>query len=595
MEDEQFEDRVRSGFRSALADVEPSPQLDSRVAAIVGGATVAESAGRRRRRALVPLVAAMTGVALAVTAVVVVTRPDARDDRVVAAGPGRDDAAGRGWEAFDAGPLATRAEPRAVWTGTEMIVVGGLAVEQYAAFADGAAYDPETGRWRRIASRPDPGRIMVAAWTGSELFALGRHDGIALEDMRSAHLYDPRADRWRAASAPPRGFDAPEGAWWTGTEVLVWQLGRGMLYDPAGDRWRDVPPIDVPGATAPGRAVWLEGAGVLAVQAATTPDGGGPLAPALFLFEPASGRWRPAARAPSDIPQFGLAYAAWVGTGLVFSEPHAGPTYAYEPSSDTWRGLPPPEVARDRGTGYFTGVPLGGHGGAVRVGDSRHPVIALTPDGRWSYPPAPGGAVPGPDGVALWTGRQLVLWGRPGDAGPADGNAAWAWTPGDAASSPVADAATTTTPGDGEGTLPTPTGVAGTPTTLAAPAPGATVPGTVVAVDRRSADLTEMFDSKVSGRATAEQTGPSTWRIEVTVTGTLPANRHVVSVQERLPDGSLSQISGLCGFTSDADGSGRCEGDVDLGPGGPAAVGVGGYDPSSNGYRTVAYGDFGTP
>ena len=104
-----------------------------------------------------------------------------------------------------------------------------------------------------------------------------------------------------------------------------------------------------------------------------------------------------------------------------------------------------------------------------------------------------------------------------------------------------------------------------------------------------------MFDSKVGGRATAEPTGPSTWRIEVTVTGTLPANRHAVVVQERLPDGSLSQIRPLCDFTPDADGSGRCEGDVELGPGGPAAVGVGGYDPGSNGYRTVASGDFGTP
>lgn len=107
MEDEQFEDRVRSGFRSALADVEPSPQLDVRVAAIVGGGSAAEGAGGRRRRALVPLAAAMTGVVLAVTAVVVMTRPDPKDDRVVAAGPGRDDAAS-GWEAFDAGPLATR-------------------------------------------------------------------------------------------------------------------------------------------------------------------------------------------------------------------------------------------------------------------------------------------------------------------------------------------------------------------------------------------------------------------------------------------------------------------------------------------------------
>src|SRR2546426_18980 len=57
------------------------------------------------------------------------------------------------WSTFDPGPLASRSEAVGVWTGHEMVVVGGLV--GYAAGADGAAYDPQTGRWHMIAPRPD--------------------------------------------------------------------------------------------------------------------------------------------------------------------------------------------------------------------------------------------------------------------------------------------------------------------------------------------------------------------------------------------------------------------------------------------------------
>lgn len=433
MEDEQLTERVAVALRAATANMTASPELDARVTAVVG----AEPRGRPRW--LAPVVAAMTLALLAATGIIVLGGREADEARVVAAENPEIDAGGA-WEMFDDGPLATRAEPQAVWTGDEMIVVGGLAVEQYAAFADGAAYDPASRRWRRIADRPKPGRIMVVAWTGADLFALGQDEGIELEDMRSAHLYNPDSNTWRPTTAPPRGLDSPEGAWWTGREVVVWQLGSGMLYDPASDTWRDVPPIDVPGAAAAGRAVWLDGPGVLAVQGAITPPTGGPLRDALFLFDPVRSRWRLAAEVPAGIPQFNLAYGAWLGSDLVFNPDPDGVTYSYEPASDAWRELPSPTVARDAGTGYFAGLALGKYGGVIRVGDSRNPLVFRSTGASWSYP-SPGGTVPGPDGVVLWTGREVILWGRPADAGPTGGNVAWRWTPGTASPEEAAEGA----------------------------------------------------------------------------------------------------------------------------------------------------------
>lgn len=333
------------------------------------------------------------------------------------------------WRAVEPGPLATRAEAKAVWTGTEILVVGGVAVEHYAPFADGAAYDPETASWRRIAPRPDPGRIMVAAWTESELFALGAKAGIEMENLTSAHLYDPGADRWRTTTPPPRGFNGPENAWWTGREVLIWEIGRGMLYDPTADTWRDIPAVGIAEVMVLGRAQWLAGPDLLAVQGAQTPPDGGPLRDALLLYDPATDQWRLAAAVPSPIPQFTLSYAAWVGTDLIFHPEPAAPVYAYNPAGDAWRELPRPAVARDGGTAYFSGVPLDDGRGLIRIGDQRHPFVITEPDGSWSYSPPLPGDQPFPGGPVVWTGSELWLWGRPDGAAATDPNAAWAWSP----------------------------------------------------------------------------------------------------------------------------------------------------------------------
>lgn len=333
------------------------------------------------------------------------------------------------WTAIDAGPLATRGEPRGAWTGRELIVLGGLAVERSAAFDDGAAYDPGQNRWRRIARRPEPGRIFAPAWTGKELIVLGVPSGLGLGGIRGGHAYDPQADRWRAIAPAPIEMQAPV-AWWTGREVLFWQFGSGALYDPASDRWRTIPAIDVPGAMAPNRAMWL--GSVLAVQGAANPEQGGGLVDALYLFDPSTNTWRASAPPPA-VPQWGMLSGVWSGSEEIFFSPGdggGGVCVAYDPKADTWRKLPAPDVSIDGGTGYFLGVAIGDGRVVVRVADSRRPLHLFdSKSGRWSYAAAPDGPIPGPDGVLAWTGSDVVLWGRPAIARPNLPNAAWRWTP----------------------------------------------------------------------------------------------------------------------------------------------------------------------
>ena len=111
------------------------------------------------------------------------------------------------WQAIDAGPLATRSEPRAVWTGNEVVVVGGLLTDQYQALADGAAFDPARGTWRRIPDRPAPGRILVAVWTGEEVVTFAT-DGLGLETLTTGFAFNPATNRWRPVPLPPSSAKA---------------------------------------------------------------------------------------------------------------------------------------------------------------------------------------------------------------------------------------------------------------------------------------------------------------------------------------------------------------------------------------------------
>ena len=80
---------------------------------------------------------------------------------------------GPGWTELPAPPLSPRTGAIAAWTGSEVVVVGGGGENVLCPdtadcsfpndaelFTDGAAFDPRSGTWRRIADAPVP------PWTG---------------------------------------------------------------------------------------------------------------------------------------------------------------------------------------------------------------------------------------------------------------------------------------------------------------------------------------------------------------------------------------------------------------------------------------------
>ena len=139
-------------------------------------------------------------------------------------------------------PAPTGPPGLVAWTGRELIGWGGGCCGD--ASAGGAAYDPASNAWRKLARSPlAPSQGPVGAWTGRELilFVSGHDpDGRPAGGARAA-AYDPRTDAWRVIAPPPALRAA---AVWDGDEILLAggldehgaPATDGYAYDPATNR-----------------------------------------------------------------------------------------------------------------------------------------------------------------------------------------------------------------------------------------------------------------------------------------------------------------------------------------------------------------------
>ncbi len=142
----------------------------------------------------------------------------------------RDDALSRScvpddtWDngALDDVPEA-RAGHTAVWTGSVMIVWGGIGAFL---FDSGSRYDPATDTWTSMSqvAAPTPRLWNGGVWTGEELVVWGGWGG---DDSGVSQLpatggrYNPITDTWRPMAAGPTTRYLHSTVW-TGSEMVVW-------------------------------------------------------------------------------------------------------------------------------------------------------------------------------------------------------------------------------------------------------------------------------------------------------------------------------------------------------------------------------------
>ena len=169
-----------------------------------------------------------------------------------------------------AAPIDIDSVTAATWTGTEIVLWGGIG-DDGTTVADGAAFDLASGTWRRLATAPIQRRSFAkVVWTGTEMIVWGGvyRDGTLTEGgnayqqtpLGDGAAYDPATDTWRRLPDAPIDVAVGTNAVWTGAELIVLGGGQGeqlAAYDPAADEWRRL--ADAPGSTTvidAGPSIW---------------------------------------------------------------------------------------------------------------------------------------------------------------------------------------------------------------------------------------------------------------------------------------------------------------------------------------------------
>lgn len=221
-------------------------------------------------------IAVAAAVALAVVAGVVAVgllRGSEDDDEVDATAPPA--VTPGSWEALDGPPIEPRVHTTAVWTGEELLVIGGDAFlcppdadcigPEDPPFSDGAALDPETGEWRRIADAPVPVPPLTtsAVVDGDAYLLVAAYDDTARASTYDLLRYRRDLDRWDEVAAPPLQPSTGYGLVAAGDRLVAHvqtEEGGGTgdaVLDPETDRWEPLPP-DPLSPASDRTMVWLE-------------------------------------------------------------------------------------------------------------------------------------------------------------------------------------------------------------------------------------------------------------------------------------------------------------------------------------------------
>jgi N-acetylneuraminic acid mutarotase len=324
-----------------------------------------------------------------------------------------------------AGPPDTRAGYTAVWTGTEMLVWGGQAGNGSNFFFNtGAKYNPSTDSWTATSTvnAPNARSSHIAVWTGSEMVVWGGIDQDFI-DLKSGGRYSPSTDSWIATSTAnsPDGRDA-HSAVWTGNEMIIWGgwdgstfFNTGGKYNPNTDGWIATSITNAPASRSLHTAVWtgsemiIWGGGSCVLGCPLNTGG---------RYDPSTDSWTetntagaPDARIWHTAVWTDMEMIVWGGTGGGFDLFNTGGRY--NPNTDSWTetntaGAPDP---RELHTAIWTGSQMlvwGGFTGSnsLNTGGTYNPATD-----SWTQTNTTNAPSPRDSHTSVWTGSEMIVWG----------------------------------------------------------------------------------------------------------------------------------------------------------------------------------------
>jgi N-acetylneuraminic acid mutarotase len=303
----------------------------------------------------------------------------------------------------------------AVWTGTSMIIFGGIV--NNATVNDGKSYNPSTNSWTPISSASGlSARANTnAVWTGTKMIIWGGgyNDGA---------LYDPTLDQWSIMSttnAPAaRGFST---AVWTGTKMIIWggQLSNGVfsndgkIYDPSSNTWASISSLNAPAGRFHHTAIWtgskmiVFGGGYITNNFVAYKTGS--------IYDPTADTWTTITPAPSEL----FAHTAvWTGTkmvvfgGLDVANSLTNVCYLYDPITNAWTTANATNAPAPRKfhTSIWTGTKMLVFGGFTTAVSQDGGVFDPTTN-TWSSDHINLSGYDYSGHTAVWTGEDMLIFG----------------------------------------------------------------------------------------------------------------------------------------------------------------------------------------
>jgi N-acetylneuraminic acid mutarotase len=328
-----------------------------------------------------------------------------------------------------AGAPSPRHSPAVVWTGSEMIVWGGSNGDSY--LADGARYNPLTDTWTPLpaAGAPSARAFHSAVWTGSEMFVWGGFsDGEFLND---GARYNPASNTWTSIAESELAGRMGAGAVWTGSEVVLWggsdndaAFGDGARYEPSSNTWEPLATTLRPAPRTDFSTVWT-GSEMIVWGGISDPDSGEYLNDGAS-YNPVSDTWIPLPAAGAPKPRVGHT-TIWTGSEMIVwggINPFEDSTVLmdgarYNPASNTWKALPTSGAP----TGRFWHIAVWTGSEMIVWGGGQERLLG---DGgrynprteNWALIPASGAPAARYYPGVVWTGKEMIVWGGEGPVGP---------------------------------------------------------------------------------------------------------------------------------------------------------------------------------
>lgn len=312
-----------------------------------------------------------------------------------------------------------REKHTAVWTGDEMIIYGGryyLNGTGYVSLNSGGLYDPVADSWTAtsIIGAPSARTYNSNIWSGSEMLIWGGINATGSSYLNTGGRYDPVNDTWEPTT--PTGAPSARGGQatvWSGSEMIIWGGGSnsGGCYDPATDTWSTmITSIWEPDGKSEGSSIWT-GSEVIIYGGTFSNEGA--------TYDPMTNTWEPITAAGAPTEERYRHSAVWTGTKMVIWGGNSSSGYLnngaqYDPAANSWSAISSigAPAARDSHTTVWSGSEMiiwGGYDGSsnhLNTGGRYNPVAD-----SWSATTVSGAPVARRDHSAVWGDGEMIVWG----------------------------------------------------------------------------------------------------------------------------------------------------------------------------------------